>query len=95
VRRWLSVHDVLEGEYHAPPVPAWVGLPGMPYGGLVFEQIDGDTWDTGGRPGRLRDLSGLLGRLHEDGPLAGRLGDGPRSCREAGNSDTASSSWRT
>jgi thiamine kinase-like enzyme len=81
LRRWLAVHDRLEGAYHAPPVLAWLDLPGTPYGGLVFEHIDGDTWDTGSRPGLLRVLSGLLGRLHEDGPLAERLGDGPRSYR--------------
>jgi hypothetical protein len=46
MRRWLAVRDVLEGDYHAPPVLAWVDVPGTPFGGLVFEHIDGDTWDT-------------------------------------------------
>jgi thiamine kinase-like enzyme len=81
LRRWLAVHDRLEGAYHAPPVLAWVDLPGTPFGGLVFEHIDGDTWDKASQPGLLHDLEGLLGRLHEDGPLAERLGDGPRSYR--------------
>jgi hypothetical protein len=26
-------------------VLAWLDLPGTPYGGLVFEHIDGDTFD--------------------------------------------------
>ena len=82
LRRWLAVHDVLEVAYHAPPLLAWLNLPGSPSGGLVFEHLDGDTWDTGSRPGLLDDLGDLLGRLHEDRPLAERLGDGPRSYRE-------------
>jgi hypothetical protein len=63
LRRWLAVHDVLEGAYHAPPVLAWLDLPGTPYGGLVFEHIGGDTWDTGSQPALLNDLRDLLRRL--------------------------------
>ena len=27
LRRWLAVHDVLEGVHHPPPVLAWLDLP--------------------------------------------------------------------
>jgi thiamine kinase-like enzyme len=82
LRRWLAVRDVLEDEYHAPPVLAWLDLAGTPHAGLVFEHIDGDTWDTESQPALLGDLQGVLRRLHEDGALAERLGDGVRSYRE-------------
>src|SRR5207248_6744754 len=65
-----------------PPVLAWVDLPGTPFGGLVFEHIEGEPWDTSSRPGLLGELLVLLGRLLEDRPLAERLGDGPRGYRE-------------
>jgi Ser/Thr protein kinase RdoA (MazF antagonist) len=82
MRRWLAVHDRLEADYHAPPVLASVDLPGTPFGGLVFEHIEGEPWDTAGHPALLGELVVLLGRLHEDRPLAERLGDGPRGYRE-------------
>jgi hypothetical protein len=82
IRRWFSVRDRLAGAYHTPPVLAWVDLPGTPYGGLVFEHLDGGVWDPDRRPGLLHDLRVLLGRLHGDAPLADRLGNAPRSYRE-------------
>jgi hypothetical protein len=82
MRRWLAVHDRLEGDYHAPPVLVSVGLASIPFGGLVFEHIEGETWDTVGHPALLGDLVVLLGRLHKDRPLVERLGDGPRGYRE-------------
>jgi thiamine kinase-like enzyme len=81
MRRWLAVHDRLENDYHAPKVLGWVELPGTPYGGLVFEHIDGKTWDTAVHPGLLPDLWSLLVRLHADRRLAQELGDGARSYR--------------
>src|SRR5262249_36363164 len=82
LRRWLSIHDHLERDYRAPRVLAWADIPGTPLGGLVFEHIDGETWDTAARPALVQDLRDLLGRLHADRLLAGRIGDGPRSYRE-------------
>jgi hypothetical protein len=43
MRRWLAVHNRLEGDYHAPPVLGWVDLIGAPFGGLVFEHLEGET----------------------------------------------------
>ena len=82
MRRWLLHRDHLEGAYHAPPILAWVDLPGTPYGGLVFEHIDGEIWDPDRQPGLLHDLRALLHQLHRDAPLANRLGDAPRNYRE-------------
>jgi hypothetical protein len=81
MRRWLAVHDWLDSNYCAPKVLEWADVPGTPYGGLVFEYIDGKTWDTATRPGLVADLRSLLERLHGDGCLAQKLGDGPRGYR--------------
>jgi thiamine kinase-like enzyme len=81
MQRWLTVHERLETDYRAPKVLAWVDLPGTHYGGLVFEHIDGQTWDTSSYPALLHDLRDLLVRLHEDYELADQLGDGSRSYR--------------
>ncbi len=85
MRRWLAVHDVLEHDYHAPKVLAWVDLPGTAYGGLVFEHIAGHTWDTSQDPALLPDLRDLLERLHADNRLANELEDGLRSYRDCWN----------
>jgi thiamine kinase-like enzyme len=82
LRRWLAVHELLEQGYRAPRVLARADIPGTPLGGLVFEHIDGETWDTAAHAGLLQDVKGLLDRLHADGPLAARIGDGPRTYRE-------------
>jgi hypothetical protein len=82
LRRWLAVHDLLEQHYRAPRVLAWVDIPGTPLVGLVFEHIDGETWDTASRAGLLQDVKGLLDRLHADEQLAALIGDGPRSYSE-------------
>jgi hypothetical protein len=82
LQRWLTFHDHLERDYHAPRVLAWVDIPDTPLGGLVFEHIDGETWDTAARPELLPHLRGLLDRLHADRLLADRIGDPPRSYRE-------------
>src|SRR5262249_3044498 len=82
LRRWLSVHDQLERDYRAPRVLAWVDIPGTSLGGLVFEHIDGETWDTSARPGLLQDLRDLLGRLHADRRLVDQVGNAPRTYRE-------------
>ncbi len=82
LERWLAVHDLLESDYRAPKVLAWVDLPGTSCAGLVFEHIDGHTWDTAAHPGLLHDLRDLLVQLHNDGRLAARLGDGARSYRQ-------------
>ena len=82
MRCWLAVHDRLERDYRAPRVLGWVDLAGTPYGGLVFEHIEGETWDTAGRPSLFGELRDLLKRLHEDRQLAERLTDGPRGYRE-------------
>jgi hypothetical protein len=82
MRRWLAVRERLERDYHAPQILAWIDLPGAPFGGLVFEHIDGESWDTDARPGLLPKLADLLRRLHEDGSLAESLGDGAKTYRE-------------
>jgi fructosamine-3-kinase len=82
MRRWAAMHDRLERAYRAPRVLGWADLAGTTYGGLVFEHIEGETWDAAGRPSLLGELRELLGRLHEDRELAGRRGDGPRGYRE-------------
>src|SRR5262249_5997704 len=82
LRRWLAVHDLLGQRYRAPRVLAWAGIPDTPLAGLVFEHIDGETWDTTTRAGLLHDVKGLLDGLHGDEQLAARVGDGPRTYRE-------------
>jgi hypothetical protein len=82
LRRWLAIHDDLERDYHAPRVLAWVDIPGAPLGSLVFEHIDGASWDIAAHPELIANLRDLLGRLHADRRLADRIGDGPRSYRE-------------
>jgi thiamine kinase-like enzyme len=80
MRRWLAVHDRLERVYRAPKVLAWVDLSGTNYGGLVFEHIEGQTWDTATHPGLFREVRDLLARLHKDRQLAAQIG-GARSYR--------------
>src|SRR6185295_11935539 len=46
LRRWQSVHRRLEERYHAPRVIGWIDVAGTAYGGLVFEQIDGEICDA-------------------------------------------------
>jgi hypothetical protein len=82
MRRWLAVHDRLEQDYRAPRILGWADLPGTSYGGLVFEHIDGATWDIATHPELFHELRGLLGCLHADASLADRIGGGPRSYRE-------------
>jgi thiamine kinase-like enzyme len=82
MRRWLAVHDRLERDYRAPKVIEWVHLPGTPYGGLVFEHIDGQTWETGTHPELLHHLRRLLERLHGDGQLAEMIGGEARCYRQ-------------
>jgi hypothetical protein len=82
LRRWLSVHDHLERHYRAPRVLAWVDIPGTPLGGLVFEHIDGATWDIAAHPELIVNLRDLLDRLHADRRLADQIGDAPRTYRE-------------
>ena len=45
MRRWFAVHEWLEREYRAPRILDWVAIAGTSYGGLVFEHINGTTWD--------------------------------------------------
>lgn len=82
MRRWLLVHDHLERHYRAPRILGWVDVPGTPLGGLAFDHIPGATWDPAARPGLLADLAALLGRLHADRTLLGRLGPGERTYRD-------------
>jgi hypothetical protein len=82
LRQWLAVHDHRERDYRAPRVLAWADIPGTPLSGLVFEHIDGATWDTAARPGLVEGLRDLLQRLHADRGLADRIGGGTRSNRE-------------
>lgn len=82
MRRWMVVHELLEQEYRAPKVLAWVDIPDTSFGGLVFEHIEGATWDTVGRPGLIHDLEALLNRLHGDERLANQIGEGPRTYRQ-------------
>ncbi len=81
MRRCLALRDRLESDYRAPKVLAWVDITPTPYQGLVFEHIDGQTWDTTARPALVHDLSHLLSRLHHDSGLAAQLGNGARSYR--------------
>lgn len=81
MRRWLAVHDHLERHHRAPRVLGWVDVPGTPLGGLAFDHIPGATWDPAAQPALLGDLGDLLGRLHADRALAGRLGGGARTFR--------------
>jgi hypothetical protein len=61
MRRWLALRTKLEEHYSAPNVLAWVNLPGTRYGGLVFEHIDGRTWDPTSLPALLRDRTYPIG----------------------------------
>jgi hypothetical protein len=61
--------------------PGWT-CRARPTGGSCSSTSRGWTSDTAGQPGLLHVLSGLLGRFHEDEPLAERLEDGLRSYRE-------------
>jgi hypothetical protein len=82
LRRWMNVQDCLEREYRGPRILEWVDISGTPIGGLLFEHIEGETWDVSAQPELLFDLIELLGRLHADQRLALRLGDGSRSLKE-------------
>ena len=82
MRRWLAVHPILERDYRAPRVLAWFDVPDTPFGGLMFEHIDGATWNPTLRPDLIHDLEGLLDRLHHDEGLAQQLVDRPRTYLE-------------
>src|SRR5262245_57224579 len=70
LRRWLAVHELLERGYRAQRVVAWADIPDTPLGGLVFEHLGGETWDTAAHAGLLQDVKGLLDRLHAYEQLA-------------------------
>jgi thiamine kinase-like enzyme len=82
MRRWLAVHERLERHYRAPRILDWVDVPGTDHAGLLFEHIDGSTWDIDSRPGLMKEISSLLVTLHEDDELVRVLGDPGRTYRE-------------
>jgi len=82
MRRWSAVHERLEQHYRAPRILDWVDVPGTGHAGLLFEHIDGSTWDIGSRPDLMKEIAGLLVKLHEDDELVRALGDPVRTHRE-------------
>src|SRR2546430_440023 len=82
MRRWLAVHERLELHYRAPRILDWVDVPGTGHAGLLFEYIDGSTWDIDSRPDLMKEITSLLVTLHEDDELVRALGDPERTHRE-------------
>jgi thiamine kinase-like enzyme len=82
MRRWLTVHDLLEDKYRAPRVLAWADLPGTSFGGIVFEHIEGETWNTAAHPTLFHEVRSLLDQLHGDKNVAEFIRGGPRSYRQ-------------
>jgi len=82
MRRWLAVHERLEQQYRAPQILDWVDVPGTEHSGLLFEHIDGSTWDIDSRPDLMNEIASLLLNLHEDDELVRALGDPGRTYRE-------------
>jgi thiamine kinase-like enzyme len=70
MRRWFAVHDRLEERYRAPRILDWVDVPGTDHAGLLFEHIDGSTWDIDNRPDLMQEIVSLLVKLHRDDELA-------------------------
>jgi len=69
MRRWFAVHDRLEEHYRAPRILDWVDVPGTDHAGLLFEHIDGSTWDIDNRPDLMQEIVSLLVKLHRDDEL--------------------------
>ena len=79
MRRCMAVRKRLQENYRAPRILAWVDMPNTDYGGLLFEHIEGKTWDVAAQPALLNDILCLLRKLHRDRELADALGDPPVS----------------
>jgi aminoglycoside phosphotransferase (APT) family kinase protein len=81
LRAWRQVEGLLAARYHAPPMLAWLQIPGTRLEGPIFEHIDG-TVPNVRTPALVRAVAPLLARLHGDVELAARLAaDGPpRRC---------------
>jgi len=79
MQRWLAVQQRLEQHYRAPRILDWIDIRGTDHAGLLFEHIDGVTWDIGSRPDWVQEIVKLLSKLHQDGELARALGDPARS----------------
>lgn len=85
LRRWEACADLLRARYRAPAMRAWIEVSGTPFGGPLFE------WVEGVMPAKVEDaplerLAPLVEELHADAELTGRLerlGDVPGSCAEA------------
>lgn len=73
LRRWQSIHDLLERQYHAPPMVGWLTIDGTAYEGPVFEFIDGVFLDGFRRPAVVAEVLDCVERLHADAGLARRL----------------------
>lgn len=73
LRRWQSIHDVLEQHYHAPPMVGWLTIEGTAYEGPVFELIDGVFLDGLRMPNVVAEVLDCVERLHADAGLAQRL----------------------
>ncbi|HJT31180.1 MAG TPA: phosphotransferase [Pirellulales bacterium] len=73
LRRWQSIHDLLEQEYHAPPMVGWLTIDGTAYEGPVFAFIDGVFLDGFRMPNVVAEVLDCVERLHADTGLAFRL----------------------
>lgn len=73
LRRWQGIHDLLEQNYHAPPMVGWVTIDGTAYEGPIFEFIDGVFLDGVRMPGVIAAVLNCVERLHADAGLAIRL----------------------
>ncbi len=85
IRRWMHVHQTLTANYHAPRVLAWLDLPGTDYGGIVFENIQGSTWNPTEQPEWAEPLAATLARLHADRALANLLPETAYTYRDCWN----------
>jgi thiamine kinase-like enzyme len=79
MQRWFAVHQRLEVHYRAPRILGWADVPGTEHAGLLFEHIDGVTWDISSRPDLVKEIVKLLSKLHQDDELMRALRDPARS----------------
>jgi hypothetical protein len=68
--RWYQLDDHLSGQYHAPPILAWVEIPETPFAGLLFPHIPAQPADFTAQPQVMRGVMELLNGLHADSTLA-------------------------
>ena len=73
LRRWATLHELLEQRHHAPRMLRWISVPDTGCEGMLFEHIDGRCPDFGTNPGRLAAVIATVCQLHQDTDLATRL----------------------